>query len=88
MYLLLKCWVNLLAFSLPAELILFPKKSKAYLRNTSRVSNSLDPDQARQFVGPTLGPNCFQRLSADDTSNQCILILDMYLTALLGPAMF
>ena len=34
-----------------------------------RVSNSLDPDQARCFVGPDLGPNCLQRLSAEDTSN-------------------
>ena len=33
--------------------------------NTTRVSNSLDPDQARHFVGPDLGPNCLQRLSAD-----------------------
>ena len=31
-------------------------------------SNSLDPDQARHFVGPDLGPNCLQRLSADDIS--------------------
>ena len=36
-------------------------------RNTIRVSNSLDPDQARHFVGPDLGPNCLQRLLADDT---------------------
>ena len=27
--------------------------------------NSLDPDQARHFVGPDLGPNCLQILSAD-----------------------
>ena len=33
--------------------------------NTTRVSNNLDPDQARHFVGPDLGPNCLQRLSAD-----------------------
>ena len=39
-------------------------------RNTIRVSNSLEPDQARHFVGPDLGPNCLQRLSADDTSRQ------------------
>ena len=26
----------------------------------------MDPDQARHFVGPDLGANCFQRLSADD----------------------
>ena len=32
------------------------------------MSNSLDPDQARQFVGPDLGPNCLPRLSADNTS--------------------
>ena len=29
-----------------------------------RVSNSLEPDQARRNVGPDLGPNCLQRLSA------------------------
>ena len=34
------------------------------------MSNSLDPDLARQFVGPDLGPNCGQRLSADDTCKQ------------------
>ena len=28
--------------------------------NTIRVSNSLDPDQARHFAGPDLGPNCLQ----------------------------
>ena len=38
--------------------------------NTNRVSNRLDPDQARHFVGPDLGPNCLQRLSVDDTSRQ------------------
>ena len=25
------------------------------------MSNSLDPDQARHYVGPDLGPNCLQR---------------------------
>ena len=28
-----------------------------------RVSNSLDTDQDRHFVGPELGPNCLQALS-------------------------
>ena len=37
-----------------------------FQRNTIRVSDSLDPDQARHFVGPELGPNCLQRLSADN----------------------
>ena len=36
------------------------------------MSNSLDPDQARRFVGPDLGPNCLQRLSADDTGRQTV----------------
>ena len=35
-----------------------------------RVSNILDPDQARHFVGPDLSPNCLQRLSADNTSKK------------------
>ena len=40
--------------------------SKISYRNIIRVSNSLDPDQDRQCVSPDLGPNCLQRLSADD----------------------
>ena len=35
---------------------------------TIRVSNSLDPDKAQHSVGLYLGPNCLQRLSADDKS--------------------
>ena len=34
-------------------------------RNSFRVSNSMDPDQDRHSVGPDLGPNCLQRLSAE-----------------------
>ena len=37
------------------------------------MSNSLDLDQARHLVGPDLGPNCLQRLSADDTCRQSVL---------------
>ena len=47
--------------------IFFLTFSKTSFRNIIRVSNSLDPDQARPFVGPDLGPNCLQRLSADDS---------------------
>ena len=46
------------------------KFSKNSSRNTIRVSNSMDQDQARQYVGPDLGPYCLQNLSADDTSMQ------------------
>ena len=38
--------------------------------NTTRVSNSLDPDQARNFVAPDLDSDCLQWLSADDASRQ------------------
>ena len=38
--------------------LLFPKRS---FSNISRVLSSLDPDHARRFVGPDLGPNCLQR---------------------------
>ena len=38
--------------------------------NNIRVSNSLDPDQARHFVGPDLGPKCFKRLSADKAGKE------------------
>ena len=40
---------------------------KKYFGNISRVSSSLDQDQAQRFVVPDLGPNCLHRLS-DDTS--------------------
>ena len=49
---------------------------KDSFRNTIRVSNSLDPDQAQHFVGPDLGPNCLQRLSADNTSRQRVKDLE------------
>ena len=34
------------------------------------MSNSLDQDQAQHFVGPDLGPNCLQRLSADNIGDK------------------
>ena len=37
------------------------------------MSNSLDPDQDRQYVGPDLGPNCLKRLSADDKGQRSVL---------------
>ena len=49
---------------------LFQKIISETLRNTNRVSNSLDADQDRRFVGPDFGPNCLQRLSEDDKSRR------------------
>ena len=66
---LTSCHLEILpAFLLSAEFFqnqLFRKNS---LMNTIRVSNSFNPDQTLHFVGPGLGPNCLQKLSADDTS--------------------
>ena len=36
---------------------------------TMRLSNGLDPDLDPHFFGPDLGPNCLQRLSADNRSS-------------------
>ena len=44
------------------------------LLSADNFANSLDPDQDQHSVGPDLGPNCFQRLSADDTSRQRVKI--------------
>ena len=35
---------------------------------SARVSNGLNPDQERCYVGSDLAPNCLQRLSGDDKS--------------------
>ena len=49
---------------------LYQKKN---FRNTIKVSNSLDPDEARHLFGPDLIPNCLQRLSADFIRRQIVL---------------
>ena len=44
-------------------------KNNFFQKNLSgklSVSNHLDPDRDRRFVGPDLGPNYLRRLSADD----------------------
>ena len=56
------------AFVVVYRLIFKMNFFKKSIRNTVRVSNSLDLDQDRHFVGPDLGPNCLQKLSADDKS--------------------
>ena len=53
------------------KIILF---QKIIFRNTIRVSNILDADQARHYVRPDLRPNCLQRLLADDISKQRIKV--------------
>ena len=55
-------------FACFCRLLIFSKStfSKISFGNTIRVSNILDPDQARCFVGPDLCPNCSQTLSVVD----------------------
>ena len=59
--------------------------SKNSFRNTIRVSNSLDPGQLQHLVrpdaGPDLGPNCLQRLSADDTCRFLFVCLNRFFTS-------
>ena len=43
-----------------------------FSKSSIRVSNSFDLDQAQQSVGPDLGPNWLQRLSADERVNRTI----------------
>ena len=62
-------WVILHAFLSSADFFQ-NQLLREILSQIPSVSNCLDPDQARHFVGPDLGPNCLQRLSADDTSRQ------------------
>ena len=68
---LISFWINFsnIAFITPSHFIIVPYVTLWMLQffNAIRVSNNLDPDQARQFVRPDLGPNCLQRLSAVNT---------------------
>ena len=59
-----------MAFIIPSHFIIVPYFTLWMLDffNTIQVSNSLYPDQAQHFDWPVLGPNCLQRLSADNKS--------------------
>ena len=54
--------------------------NKKSFRNTIKVANSLDPDQARCFVGPDLDPNCLQRLSAQAGNIYLIERIRLYIS--------
>ena len=61
---LFACWVILHAF-LSADFFQNTFLESSF-RNAIRVSNSLEPDQAQQNVGPDLDPNCLKKLPAGD----------------------
>ena len=52
----------------------FSSAESSFWKDTFRVSNSSDPDQARHFVQTYLGLSCLRRLSVDDTSKQRVKI--------------
>ena len=56
---------------------------KNSLRNTMKVSNSLDPDQN---VRPDLGPNALQKLTADDVSRSKAKIFNLHAVTPKGQA--
>ena len=55
---------------------------KSIIKKNSGIQSvcqtELDPDQARHIVGPDLGSNCLQRLSAFYFSRQRVNILLIY----------
>ena len=46
------------------------------------MSKSLDPDQARHFVGPDLGPNCLQRIISDFLSEHPAFYTQNYVSGM------
>ena len=49
--------------SSPADFLFKTFCFKKTLKNTTRVSASMDLDQARRLVGPHFGSNCFKVVS-------------------------
>ena len=58
--------------------------SSADFRNSIKVSNSLDPDQARLFIGPDLGPTCLQRLSVMPIGSTLFAYISQYMQQTTG----
>ena len=52
------------------RLLIFPLKFKTFLQDYHQSGKQVGSRLAERFVGPDLGPNCLERLSADDSSKQ------------------
>ena len=68
-----QAWSGSLLFAkVVGRLLIFSKSTffEKFFQEYNQSQDSSDPDQARHLVRPDLGPNCFQRLSADATSKQ------------------
>ena len=54
-------------FACSADFVfLFKKCTESVFQELHKSFNSLDPDKARRFAMPDLGPNCLQKPTADD----------------------
>ena len=66
---LISFWIFKYCFYYSFTLYCFVIFRYCFFFKTIQVSKSSDPNQARHFVGPDLGPICLQRLSADNKSH-------------------
>ena len=64
------CWVILHAFLSSADIFFNTNFFEKFFQEYHQSVKQFGSSQAPQNVGPDLGPNCLQRLSADDTSRQ------------------
>ena len=48
--------------------------------NNIKVSDSLDPDEVRLYVGPDLGLNCLQSLSTEETNRHIVNLKEVHFT--------
>ena len=53
-------------YNFACVMFIFFQNQHSSFRNINRVSKGLDRDQDQHLVGPDLGPNCLQGLSAVD----------------------
>ena len=61
---------NFAPFLSSADFFFQKQRLQKKFRNSIRMSNGLDPDQDRHYVGPDLDQNCLKSLSADDKSHR------------------
>ena len=50
--------VSVMKFQMQKEVLIVFPASGDFCRLLITITNNLDPDQARRFVGPDLGPDC------------------------------
>ena len=56
----------------------FTFSNNPFRKKNIKVSNSLNPEQARRNVGPDLSPNCLQRIYIDCTDKRFICLKSVH----------